>query len=71
MNETRFSMATNLPNGVTLLTSNEEFDDQYRHEFWDMHMMRSAILGVSTSEQTAMLTHNALVKFASAVTGGE
>ena len=71
MADTEFKMSTVLPNGVTLLTSNEEFITDYRTEFWEMSRLRSTFLGVTSNEETAMHTHNAFIKFAKALTGGE
>ena len=59
-----FRLNTNLPNGVTLLTSNEEFADSYVTEFWTLDSVggRSSVITANTNSFSATLTHRAIVK---------
>ena len=66
-----FRLNTNLPNGVTLLTSNEEYADSYITEFWTSNGGRSSAIGANTNSFSATLTHRAVVKLVEAVTKGE
>ena len=66
-----FRMNTNLPNGVTLLTSNEEYPDSYMTEFWTPSGGRSTVIDASADMFSATVTHRAIVKLVEAVTKEE
>ena len=63
-----FRLNTNLPNGVTLLTSNEEYADSYVTEFWTMDGGQSSVITTDTNPFSGTLTHRAIVKLVEAVT---
>jgi len=66
-----FRLNTVLPNGVTLLTSNEEYADSYITEFWTMDGGQSSVVCTNTNTFSATVTHRAIVKVVKAVTKEE
>ena len=69
MSKTQFKLETTL-SGVTLLTSNEEYEDSYKTEFWTSASGPSTVLASTMMMDTATRVHEAIVALMEAVKEG-